>query len=88
MKNKPVSFTARTTSPTAVIRYLFPKACDEEEAGKQVGGVLLVPLAYTRLDNFIHHVHHQHLDEAYEATRGAVRSLAVLVPAGAEQDAA
>lgn len=37
MKNKPVSFTARTTSPTAVIRYLFPKACDEEEAGKDLG---------------------------------------------------
>ena len=37
MKNKPVSFTARTTSPTAVIRYLFPKACDEAETGKDIG---------------------------------------------------
>ena len=37
LKGKPVSFTARTTSPTAVIRYLFPKACDEEEAGKDLG---------------------------------------------------
>ena len=37
LNNKPVSFTARTTSPTAVIRYLFPKACDEEEAGKDLG---------------------------------------------------
>jgi hypothetical protein len=37
MNGRPVSFTARTTSPTAVIRYLFPKACDEEEAGKDLG---------------------------------------------------
>ena len=37
LKGKPVSFTARTTSPTAVIRYLFPKACNEEETGKDLG---------------------------------------------------
>ena len=35
--NKPVSFTARTTSSTSVIRYLFPPANIEEESGKDIG---------------------------------------------------
>ena len=61
---------------------------DEEEAGQQVGRVLLVALAYSRLDDFIHHIHHEHLNKAYEATRSGVTGLALLVPAGAEQNAA
>lgn len=35
--NKPVSFTARTVSPTAVIRYLFPPSNIEAESGKEIG---------------------------------------------------
>ena len=61
---------------------------DEEEAGEQIGRVFLVALPYSRLDDLIHHIHHEHLDKADEATRCTIRGLALLVPAGAEQDAA
>lgn len=61
---------------------------DEEETGKQVGGVFLVTLTNSRFDNLIHHIHHHHLDEADEAIRCIIRCFAFLIPAGTKQNTA
>ncbi len=60
---------------------------DEEETSEQVGTVFLISLADARFDDVIHHIHHQHLNEAGEAAGCLVARLVAPVPPGGKEDA-